>query len=130
MLFFNIVFTILLAFLVGGLFYYVFKYTGPWGSFWTFVIILVLAGIAASAWLPAGPVFYNLPWLPILFVVLMVALLIAAAGPARRRTTETNPTPAVQPQKIENKPAVVAISSLFWIFLILLIIAAITGIMR
>jgi peptidoglycan/LPS O-acetylase OafA/YrhL len=130
MLLFNIIFTILLAFLVGGLFYYIFKYTGPWGSFWTFVTILVLAGIAASTWIqPAGPAMFNLPWLPVLFIILMFALLLAAAGPARKKSLDTNPTPE-HTGKIENKPSVVAISTLFWIFLILLIIAAITGILR
>jgi hypothetical protein len=120
MLFTEILFAIIGAVLIGVLFYYIFKVSGPWGSFWSFLLILVLAGLAAAAWIPPiGPVFYDFAWLPTLFVILMFALLIAAATPSSREL-ETEPTPT-------EERAAIALGGFFWFFLILLAIAAIAG---
>lgn len=129
LVFLQIFFSVLLALLVGSFFYYVFKYTGPWGSFWTFLLILILAGLAASVWIePFGPPIYNVAWAPILVVILLFALLLAAASPPSYRTgyhrEENVPEPG------EKDAPVLAISAVFWIFLAGLLIAALIGIFR
>jgi len=128
-LFAEILISIVLAFVVGAFFYYLFKYSGPWGSFWTFIIILVLAGIAASAWIePVGPVIYDVAWLPILAVVILFALLLAAASPPRQSTKY--PERENIPETTEEELPVLAISTIFWIFLVVLMVAAIVGLFR
>ncbi len=127
--FYQIFFSILLALIVGSFFYYVFKYTGPWGSFWTFVLILILAGVAASAWIePFGPMFYEIAWAPILVVILIFALFLAAVTPPRYRTK--HPAQENIPEASEEELPVLAISTIFWIFLAALMIAAVIGVFR
>ena len=127
--FFQLLFTIILALIVGSFFYYVFKYTGPWGSFWTFLLILILAGVAASAWIePIGPAFYEVAWVPILLVILIFALFLAAATPARHPANRS-PRENITEGPDEEVP-VLAISFIFWIFLLALMIAAVIGVFR
>ena len=78
----EIIVPIVMAVLIGLLFYYGFKKTGPWRGFWSFLAILVLAGILASAWAnPLGPMLFGVYWVgPLVFIVIF-ALLIAAVTP-------------------------------------------------
>lgn len=125
----QIFFTILLALLVGSFFYYVFKYTGPWGSFWTFLLVLIVAGFAGSVWIePFGPALYHVAWVPILIVILLFALLLAAATPSNYRVGYSRREHI--PEAREEDAPVLAISAVFWIFLIGLLIAALIGIFR
>lgn len=128
-LFVEILISIVIALVVGAFFYYLFKNTGPWGSFWIFILILFLAGIAASAWIePIGPVIYDVAWVPILAVVLLFALLIAAATPPRHR--KKYPERENIPETTDEELPILAISTVFWIFLVVLMIAAIAGLFR
>lgn len=127
--FFQILFSILLALIVGSFFYYLFKYTGPWGSFWTFVLVLILAGLAASAWIePVGPVLYDIAWVPILIVILLFALFLAAVTPPRY--SRRQPPQEHIPEPTGEELPVLAISTIFWVFLFALLIAAAVGILR
>ncbi len=120
----EVLLVIALAVLVGSIFYYIFKTTGPWGSFWAFILTLILAGIAAEAWIPdAGPVFYDVAWIPTLFVILLFGLLLAAASPPRR-DVETQNAAAETP--VESKEAAV-LGVFFWIFMIVLLGAVLFG---
>lgn len=126
MTFLEIILVIVAAILVGTLFYYVFKISGPWGSFWTFLLILILAGLAAEAWVtPFGPVFYDVAWFPTIFVILIFALILAAASPSARRDVDTN-TATTEPRT--TSPAAVAFSVFFWFLLMFLFIAVIWGV--
>ena len=109
------------ALFIGVIFYYVFKSSGPWGSFWSFLLILILAGIAANAWItPVGPYYQGVTWFPVLFVILLFALLIAAATPPRRTRIEAE---VEEPEE----PAAVALGGFFWVLMIFLLIAAVWG---
>ncbi len=124
MTFLGVLFTILIAFLVGALFYYIFKSTGPWGTFWSFLLILILAGLAGSFWInPVGPVFWDIAFLPVLFVVFIFALLLAAATPPSRR--ETGEYRSGEPS--EDEAGAIAIGSFFWILMSILLIIALWG---
>jgi len=128
MTFLEILLTILTALLIGVLFYYVFKTTGPWGSLWTFLLILVIAGLASAAWIePVGPVVYDVAWVPVLFVILLFALLLAAATPLYPERTERAEIEAgAEPPEREN--AAVALGMFFWIFILFFLGIAIWGI--
>ncbi|MFO8129526.1 MAG: hypothetical protein R6T99_06455 [Bacteroidales bacterium] len=126
----EVIFSIIAALLVGVLFYYIFRYSGPWGSFWTFLLVLVLAGLAAAAWIePIGPAAWNVAWLPILFVILLFALFLAAATTPddRRRIRTRRPVDTETPGE---EAAAVTLGIFFWIFIVFLVFAAIWGIFK
>ena len=128
MTFIQIFLTIIVAALVGVLFYYIFKKAGPWGTFWSFLLILILAGVAAAAWIPpVGPIYQDVAWIPVLFVILLFALLLAAATPGRRRG---RPPEAPPPEKYGRGAftAIVALGVFFWLFIFFLFLAAILGV--
>ncbi|HSH53060.1 MAG TPA: hypothetical protein VK982_15140 [Bacteroidales bacterium] len=121
MVFLSILFIAIGALLIGAIFYYLFRSSGPWGSFWSFLLILILAGIAANVWIsPVGPYYQGVAWFPVLFVILLFALLIAAATPSRRTRIES------EAERVE--PEAVALGGFFWILMIFLFIAVIWGI--
>ncbi len=129
MLFINVLAAILIALVVGIFFYYVFKFTGPWGNFWAFLAILILAGISAGAWIErTGPMVYDVAWVPILFVIILFALLLAAVSPPYTRRTGPGPEEAVE--VTEEEAPFMAVSAVFWIFLVFLFVAAVVGIVR
>jgi len=105
----------------------VFKSTGPWGTFWSFLLILVLVGLAAEAWIePVGPVAWGVAWIPTLFVIFLFALLLAAATPPRNRSVRDTATePTTTP---EEETAAVAVGGFFWIFMFFLLVIALWGI--
>ena len=123
----EIIIAIFMALLIGLLFYYVFKVTGPWGSFWGFIGILILAGLAAEAWVePIGPTIYGAPWVSALIVIFLFALLIAAASPAPRDRERMRTRQTAEITEPESTGAV-AFGIFFWLFLVIMLIVAIWG---
>ena len=124
----QIILIVLAALIIGSLFYFVFKSTGPWGSFWIFFLVLLLAGLAAEAWItPIGPVYWDIAWGPVLFVIFLFALLMVAAAPPR-------PGGGIyRPENIEGTretdTAVIALSIFFWVFLLFLFGAVLYGLL-
>ncbi|MFW6226518.1 MAG: hypothetical protein ACOC31_00285 [Bacteroidota bacterium] len=119
----GIFYFIFLALAITALFSYGFRSRGPWGSFWTFFLILFLAIWAADVWIaPTGPYWGDIYWFPPLAVGLHIALLLAAATPSPRARAEADVSASE-----DETDAVVAIGGFFWIILILLFIAAIAG---
>lgn len=124
----EIIVAISLAVAVGLIFYYVFRVTGPWGSLFAFLGILVLAGLAAQAWvLPFGPTIYGAPWLSALVVILLFSLLIAAATPPRSPRERPVVSEAERDITETSTAGVIAFGVFFWLFLIVLFIAVIWG---
>lgn len=128
MAFLEIILTILSALFIGLIFYYVFKSSGPWGTFWSFLLVLILAGLAAEAWItPAGPVIWGFAFVPTLLVLLIVALLLAAATPTpHRRRRELNLEGKTEPS--EEETAAIAVGGFFWILMMILLGIALWGI--
>lgn len=113
MTFIGILMAVVFALIVGALFYNVFKISGPWGTFWSFLVVLVLVGIAAHVWInPVGPVAWGIAWIPPLFVTIVFALLLAAASPPKPKETGNEPS--------EKDQKVAALGGFFWILLIFL----------
>ena len=125
MTFFDVLLTIIGALFIGAIFYFIFKSSGPWGSFWSFLVILIMVGLVAEAWIPpVGPVYWDFAWIPTLFVMLIFALLIAAATPPRSTVRESFEKDKVDE---EEKATAIALGSFFWVFMILLAIALIAS---
>ncbi len=129
MTFIEVLITVIIAVIVGTLFYYIFRSAGPWGTFWSFLLILILAGLAAEAWItPFGPILWDVAWIPTLFVILLFAILLTAAAPGRRTRYRRAAEEREQPETSEA--TILAIGGLFWIFIIFLLVAALFGIFR
>lgn len=134
---------LILALVIGAIFYYGFNRRGPWGAFWVFLLILFLAGLAGRYWVtPAGPVIWGYAWLPLTFWIFMIALLIGIAAPVQdervdvprdrdriisstdERRAERD---AASEPEAEAAGAAAAFGIFFWFILLLLIIAIIAG---
>ena len=128
---FGIIFTVVVAILIGLLFYYVFRVSGPWGSFWAFLLVLILGGLAATAWItPAGPLFYDVAWMPILLVIVIFALFLAAATPpgGRRHPYKTAAEEELEPTNLAATGAVAAFGVFFFLLIVFLLVVAVIGI--
>jgi hypothetical protein len=109
---------ILTAFFAGGL-----RRPGPWGGWWWFFVMVVLAGFLAAAWSePIGPRLGGVVWLPIVWMALLFALLLAAATPPRSRVDESTPTAGEA-----GTVAAVALGGFFWLLFMGLLVAVIVG---
>lgn len=134
--FFEVLLTIAVAVIFGILFFYIFRYTGPWGRLWTFIVILVLVALATAAWIePVGPVYWDIAWLPVIFVILLFALFLAAATPlarSDRRNAESRKPPAEREETAIEREEIpqIALGAFFWLFLVLLVFIAVWGIIR
>lgn len=127
---------IVIAVLISAIFYYGFSARGPWGSFWTFFLVLLLIVWAASLWTrPVGPVYWGVAWIPLFFIGLIFALLLAAIP-----TYDTTPEEeaiidqeilAEEPELARRREAeassAAAVGWFFWLFIAILFFVAIIG---
>jgi small-conductance mechanosensitive channel len=111
--------------IIGGVFSYGFNTKGPWGSIWVFMLILLMTGWAGMLWItPMGPVYGGYAWVPIVFFIIFIGLLIAAATPSAHNAAFRPREKASE--KEERSAAMFGV--FFWILIILLLIAILTGI--
>lgn len=118
---------ILIALLVGSIFYYGFKTSGPWGSFWSFILIIFLGVLFVDAIAePVGPLYYGVAWFDLIFVGLIFALLLASATPVR--PPRGNEDIVAEEARSEAGGGAVALGIFFWFLLIFFLIATFLGI--
>ena len=129
---------IVISILISSAFYYALNARGPWGSFWTFFLILLLVVWASSLWIrPIGPAFYGVSWVPLFFAGLVIAILLAAIPPAsphhkhrspnKKEETDSRPEDGKKGRDLNRTLAMV--SGFFWILIIFLMIVIIFGYM-
>ncbi len=134
---------LILALVIGAIFFYGFGRRDPWGAFWVFLLILFLAGMAGRYWVTAaGPVIWGYAWLPLIFWIFMIALLIGIATPVqderidaprdRERIISSSDEQraerdAPSEQEAEAAGAAAAFGIFFWFILLMLIIAILAG---
>lgn len=120
MLLANFLGALVIAVVIGLLFHFAFRRTGPWGSFWSFFLILFLGVWMVSIWAtPVGPVYWDVAWFDFIFIGLLIALLMAAATPPNVHRPITEAEAAAE--------GVVAIGIFFWFLIIMFISAIIIG---
>lgn len=108
--------------LLTALFVAVLGTRGPWGVWWVFLLVVLLAAWVGGAWVrPWGPTMYDIHWVPFLFFGLIFALLLAAVIPS----AEPARTPA---EARERAQARAAAATTFSVFFWMLIIALMIGI--
>lgn len=133
---------LLIALVISALFYYAFNATGPWGSFWTFFLVLLLIIWAASLWVhPIGPVFWGIAWIPLLVVGLVFALLLAAIPTESSREDKRagsgkdnaliEENPQVDPAEAERRRNInrtaATVTGTFWVFMLILLLVIMIG---
>jgi hypothetical protein len=113
---------ILIATLLSFLFSYGFGQRGPWGSIWTFLLILILGIWTVNVWVsPYGPVWYGAAWLDILFIGVLISLVLSVATPSARRYRAKSISSKSAVVRKEQE-AVAAAGGLFWIIMLLFIV--------
>jgi hypothetical protein len=120
-----LVYLLVIALIIGALFYYVIGVKGPWDRFWPFMVIILLSVLAAGLWVqPVGPNLKGIYWLPPLATGLLMALLLASANqtppPNKGFEEHLNHLPE---QKVVNA----ALHSFFWIVIALFLILVMIG---
>ena len=98
---------------------------GPWpGFFWVFLLIFLFTWVMGTWAAPYGPVLWGVSWMPFVLFGVILAFIIAAAAPPRRRgkpgdlaDREGDPMP--------EGTVGVAIGFFFWLALIGLVAALI-----
>ncbi len=123
MTFLEFIVVLLIALVVGFAFSVLFKTRGPWGNVLTFVLIIFLGILAANLWVvPSGPVVWGVSWVPLLIFGILLALLLMATEPFKKSRD-------IKYAKEDEYKADSAarVSGIFWIILLILVIAVITG---
>ena len=109
---------IFIALLVGSLFYYGFRRRGPWGSFWSFILILFLGVMLFSIYAdPVGPIYYGIAWFDIIVIGLLFAFLWGAAGRRYPKKREA------EPETAETSGSAIAIGYFFWGLVVFFLLA-------
>lgn len=119
----GLLYLVSIALLIALFFSYALRLKGPWGSFWTFFIILFLTIWAADIWVaPVGPYWNNIYWARPLIVGVFIALLLAAAAPspkARSKMSKNN--------EQEAGSAIVTVGVFFWIMILVSLSMVVVG---
>lgn len=134
----GIIAAILVAILISAAFYYGFNTRGPWGSIWTFFLVLLLIIWAANIWVrPIGPVYGGVAWIPLFFIGLVFALLLAAIPIYDTGRDRKFPEQKISNNRMKNErlrdttddeaAAVGAVGWIFWVFIVILMTAIIIG---
>lgn len=122
----GILYLVSLAFLITVFFATLLRNRGPWGTFWSFFIVILLAMFATDLWVgPVGPYFFGgIYWVPPLAVGLLIALLLAATTPSPKARSEIE----VEKKEIaKENQATAALGTFFWILFLFLIVLIAVG---
>jgi amino acid transporter len=105
---------------------------GPWGTAWTFFLILFLSLWIVSIYIRSvGPVYLGIAWVPIIIAGILLAVLLAAAIPDTNRDqslrdTQSSKVSQADEQDVRNT----SVGRFFWILILLMITAIIIGMMN
>lgn len=118
MLLADLLFALVISFLLALVFGLGLRRPGPWGGFFWFFLLLFFATWALAAWVtPVGPVAYGVAWVPVAVGGLLVAMILAAAGPPRAMESSPGEGPS-------EAAVSVTVGVLFWAAIVLLALAA------
>jgi len=101
---------------------------GPsWDAAIFVLLILYPALWVAHLWVkPAGPELFGIYWAPLVLVGLIVASIIGASGPRRRKTPEI----VIGPDAPSERPARTSLGFFFWALMLFFLGALIAGYAR
>lgn len=97
----------------------IYKVSGPWGSFWSFLIVLFSAVFAGNLWVEPSPINWaHLRFIPPVALSLIAIILFAliAPSPASREKFKHEVQISDKSQVVET-----TVNSVYWIGLILIL---------
>lgn len=84
MSFAGVIAIILLSLMLTFIFVFGLKSKGPWGSAWSFFLIVILSLSTVSLWVPpAGPIWLGAAWIDLLITGLLVSFFMSAVTPLK-----------------------------------------------
>ena len=102
-----------------------FRTRGPWGNFWTFFIILLLAVLAAHLWVrPIGPSYQGIYWIPPIAAGFLVASILAASTPPSKPVSRLKQSTE---DYIERRANAITLGTFFWFVVVFMIILVLIG---
>lgn len=136
----GIIAVILLSVLLTLVFVFGLKTKGPWGSSWTFFIVVILSMSMVSLWVPpAGPVWMGAAWIDLIVTGLLVSFVMSAVTPSRysktRKGTNDNALEddgyetSYREEKFDKNQTkdIVRVGGFFWMLLLVLCVLIIIG---
>jgi hypothetical protein len=102
---------------------------GPWGSIWTFFLVLFLTLGTISIYIaPIGPIYWGVAWMPITIAGILITILLIAAMPhSDYGNSRADRNKATKDSIFKPDYNVSAVGYFFWVLIILFIIAIIVG---
>jgi hypothetical protein len=98
---------------------------GPWGSIWTFFLVLFLTLGTVSIYIsPIGPVYWDVAWIPITIAGIIVTILLIAAMP---HPDQSNTDKGRSEPVVKAEPYATPVGRFFWVLIILFVIAIMVG---
>jgi hypothetical protein len=125
-IFWGILYLIVLAFAITLFFRFILQTSGPWGSFWAFFIIILLAIFAADIWIsPVGPFYEDIYWVPPIAAGLVIALLLAATTPSPKARSEME----AEKSMAKQEAAAMAMGTFFWFLIVFMVAVIVAGLL-
>jgi hypothetical protein len=126
----EIISIIAIAVILALVFFYGLRKTGPWGSLWAFILVLVSAMLLYTVWTdPYGPVYWGIGWVDLLIIALLFALLLAAATPPTYSQQAYMRNDEILPETEEERKYDLIVSrGIFWVLIILFVVLIILGV--
>jgi hypothetical protein len=121
----EVLFALVVAFVLSLIFSMGFRGYG-WGmGFLMFFVILFLMTWAGGIWVtPFGPLWWGVPWVSFLFVGLLIALVMAALMPKNHRYRTGSPS---EQEAKATSETLIAMDVFFWILMIAVVLLLIIG---
>jgi hypothetical protein len=122
----DVLFALVFALLLTGIFTATFRRRGPWDIWWGFLLVIFLGIWAAGLWItpvPFGPTWLTLSWLPALIVGVFLALLLAAATPPQPPRTPR--TRRAAPGEEVEETTLIALDVFFWVLVVGMVLSII-----
>jgi len=114
----DLLFALAIALLLTGLFSLGFRRRDPWGNVLIFILLMFFLVWAAGAWIPPiGPTIYDVAWIPMIVVGFVFLLLLVAAIPAE----PAYPRRPAEEAAMVSEPAIVALGTVFWLLILILV---------
>lgn len=103
---------------------------GPWGSLWTFFLVLFLTLWTVSIYVaPIGPVYWGIAWIPLVIAGLIIAALLIAAMP-NVDTAYDEPEVDVSGTREKTYAPTRGAGKFFWVLIVLIVIAIVIGMLN
>jgi hypothetical protein len=101
---------------------------GPWGSIWTFFLVLFLTLWTVSIYVaPIGPVYWGVAWIPVVLAGIIVTALLIAAMPHNEKGYNEREVDVAGVRNEPDRSSTHGAGKFFWVLIILFVAAIIIG---